>query len=77
MRKTSSKYNEVIAEYVATGALVVEDGGRHAKAVNPVSRDWIPIAGSPSDCRGVKNFRASVRRLVARGEGVIHARQVH
>lgn len=59
------------------GSLIVEGGSRHCKVRNIVSRDWIPIPGTPSDWRSLRNFRHALRRLASRGEGFIYAKTGH
>lgn len=55
----------------------LEDGSKHAKVRHLVTNDWIPVAGSPSDHRTIKNFDAALRRLVTYGRGVVYAKTGH
>lgn len=55
-------------------SLQLEDGGKHAKVRNLITKDWIPIAGSSSDRRAVKNFDADLHRLLTFGQGLIFAK---
>lgn len=61
----------------STGVIRVEDGAKHAKARNLVTGDWIPVAGSPSDHRALKNFEAALRRLAEYGQGLVYAKTGH
>lgn len=49
-------------------------GKRHDKVVNIKTMDWIIISNSPSDWRGVLNFKCALKKLALRGEGVIYAK---
>ena len=60
-----------------SGILCLESGTKHAKVRHLISRDWIPVAGSPSDHRTAKNFEAALRRLVAHGQGLVYAKTGH
>lgn len=52
--------------------LVIEQGKKHVKVRHPETQDFVPIAGSPSDHRSLKNFAADIRRLATTGQGSIH-----
>lgn len=54
--------------------LQIETGSKHNKLRNLTSGDWLPLPGSSSDHRACKNFAASVKRLMATGQGFIHAK---
>lgn len=60
-----------------SGVLSLEDGAKHVKVRHLVTGDWIPVAGSPSDHRTMKNFQAALRRLVACGQGFVYAKTGH
>ena len=69
---------ELLKKTIANSAVLhLEDGAKHAKVRNLVTRDWIPVAGSPSDHRTIKNFKTSLRRLLTHGEGFVHAKTGH
>lgn len=74
MRFIDSEINKMIHKYMASGLLVFEDGGRHAKLRSKRSRDFIPLPGTPSDRRALKNCERSVRRLAQSGEGFIFSK---
>lgn len=56
--------------------LMWERGGRHGRLRSDRTRDFIPVPGSPSDVRAVKNLRAQLRRLAERGEGLIAGKRL-
>ena len=60
-----------------SGAICLEHGGKHAKVRHNITKDWIPVAGSPSDHRSTRNFKAALRHLVADGKGIIYAKTGH
>ena len=60
-----------------SGRISLEDGSKHAKVRHVVTHDWLPVAGSPSDHRSIKNFEAALRRLVAHGQGLVYAKTGH
>lgn len=69
---------ELLKKTIANSKMLrLEDGTKHAKVRHLVTRDWIPVAGSPSDHRTSKNFEASLRRLVTYGEGFVYAKTGH
>ena len=74
MRHTAAYLTTELARFKNIGHLEVRDGRKHAKLVNLLTQDWIPIAGTPSDFRSRTNFRVAVRRLAEKGEGVIYAK---
>lgn len=61
----------------SSGDLVLEDGAKHARVRSLKSRDWLPIPGSPSDHRAIKNFRSALHRLASDGRGFIFAKTGH
>lgn len=71
MRHINTAILRLIKPYLRSGILILEDGARHAKIRNPSSRDFLPLAGSPSDHRAFENFATALSRLVERGEGFI------
>jgi hypothetical protein len=60
-----------------SGVVRLEDGAKHAKVRHLVTGDWIPVAGSPSDHRSIKNFEAALRRLATYGQGFVYAKTGH
>lgn len=54
--------------------LAIETGTKHSKLRNIQSGDWLPLAGSPSDHRAIKNFKAALNRLIESGQGFIYAK---
>jgi hypothetical protein len=61
----------------SSGIISLEDGAKHAKVRHLVTTDWIPVAGTPSDHRTMKNFEAALRRLVAHGQGFVYSKTGH
>lgn len=57
MRHIPSGHLSVIKQYPW---LVVEQGKKHVKVRHPGTQDFVPIAGSPSDYRSLKNFASDV-----------------
>ena len=77
MRHVHHEIQKLIAPYLCTGVLVLEDGTRHAKIRNAHSQDFLALAGTPSDHRAVRNFRSDLRRLIKNGEGFIFRKTGH
>lgn len=77
MRYLDPAMRKILSAYKNYKNLALEDGGKHAKLRNLTSNDWIPIAGSSSDGRAVKNFEAALRRLVMSGQGFVFAKTGH
>ncbi len=77
MRNVHHEIQKLIAPYLRTGVLVLEDGVRHAKIRNARSQDFLALAGTPSDHRAVRNFRSALRRLIKNGEGFIFGKTGH
>lgn len=55
--------------------LVIERGKKHVKVRHPETQDFVPVAGSPSDYRSLRNFASDIRRLAATGHGNISRRK--
>lgn len=69
---------KILKKTIAISGLIgLEDGAKHAKVRHIVTGDWIPVAGSPSDHRTMRNFEAALRRLVAYGQGCVYAKTGH
>ena len=77
MRNVHLEIQKIIAPYLRTGILTLEDGARHAKIRNAQSQDFLALAGTPSDHRSVRNFRSDLRRLIKNGEGFIFHKTGH
>lgn len=77
MRHIHREIREMITPYLRTGALILEDGTRHAKVRNPRTQDFLPLAGTPSDHRCTRNFQTALRRLIDCGEGLIFRKTGH
>lgn len=77
MRHIHRDIRDMITPHLRTGVLILEDGARHAKIRNPRTQDFLPLAGSPSDHRGARNFQAALRRLIDCGEGLIFTKTGH
>jgi hypothetical protein len=77
MRNVHHEIQKLIAPYLRTGILVLEDGTRHAKIRNIRSLDFLALAGTPSDYRAVRNFRSGLRHLVEDGKGFIFRKTGH
>jgi hypothetical protein len=77
MRYIHREIRDMIAPYLRTGVLILEDGAHHAKVRNPRTQDFLPLAGTPSDHRAARNFQAALRRLVDYGEGLIFCKTGH
>lgn len=60
-----------------SGVIRLENGAKHAKVRNLITGDWIPVAGSPSDHRAMKNFETALRRLAEYGQGLVYAKTGH
>jgi hypothetical protein len=76
MKRIDAKLRPLLNRYMNSD-LVLEAGTRHLKIRNRISGDFLPVAGSASDHRAVKNFEADLRRLVACGQGLIFAKTGH
>jgi hypothetical protein len=69
---------KLLEKTIASSEIIrLEDGAKHAKVRHLATGDWIPVAGSPSDHRTMKNFEAALRRLVSYGHGFVYARTGH
>lgn len=77
MRHIHHEIQNLIAPYLRTGILALEDGVRHSKVRNIRSQDFLALSGSPSDHRSVRNFRSDLRRLIQNGEGFIFRKTGH
>lgn len=64
-------------EIANSAVLRMEDGKKHSRVRNLISGDWIPVSGSPSDHRTMKNFAASLHRLAVFGQGLVYAKTGH
>lgn len=74
MRHAASYFSSELKPFEHMKHLVLRDGSKHPKLVNMMTKDWIPVPGTPSDRRSRQNFRAALRRLAEKGEGVIYAK---
>lgn len=77
MRHIDHGIRVMITPYPRTRVLILENGARHAKVRNPHTQDFLPITGTPSDHRFVRNFQAALRRLIECGEGLIFHKTGH
>lgn len=77
MRNVHHEIQKLIAPYLRTAVLVLEEGARHAKIRNARSQDFLALASTPSDHRTVSNFRSALRHLIENGEGFIFGKTGH
>lgn len=64
----------MLDKHVKLRIISIEDGSKHLKIRNLLTLDWIPVAGSPSDCRSIKNFEGDLCNLINYGKGLIYAK---
>lgn len=77
MPTIDSKMRKILDKFSDLPFLVTEQGGKHARVRNTQSNDWLPVSGSSSDWRAVRNFEAGLRRLVSTGQGFIYSKTGH
>lgn len=68
------QFNKFLRPFLSLSFLVLEDGKKHARVRNTISNDWLPIPGSSSDRRALKNFQVDLHRLISNGHGFIYAK---
>ena len=72
MKFIHPSFYALVKKFVDLGVLIIENGSKHAKIRHKVTKDWIAVAGSPSDHRSLKNFKANLKNLVTYGKGTIY-----
>lgn len=78
MRMIDKQMQKVISKYLpGVPFLVLEEGVKHTRIRNLRSNDWLPVSGSSSDHRAVKNFESSLRCLANSGQGFIFSKTGH
>lgn len=78
MRMIDVQMQKVISKYLSERPfLVLESGAKHTKIRNLQSNDWLPVSGSSSDHRAVKNFESSLRCLASSGRGFVFSKTGH
>ena len=74
MKRICQPIQKMIAPYLRAGALILEDGSRHAKVRSPLTHDFLPLAATSGDPRAIKNFKSELKRLLNHGEGLVYCR---
>lgn len=72
-RSVDRRMMEIIKKF-ACPWLRIEGGSKHRRIRNTRSGDFLLVAGSASDVRAMRNFEATLRRLIEFGHGLIFSK---